>query len=91
VFDLAWSDEQRMIIGTAAELARGPVAAAAGAADRGEELPRELMAILRQSGFTASVPEEFGGPGVASTTDQLLALRELARGEAAVAATGAWT
>ena len=53
--------------------------------DREASFPFESFADVKQSGyFTAPIPEEFGGLGVTSVHDVLVASSRLARGDAAL-------
>jgi alkylation response protein AidB-like acyl-CoA dehydrogenase len=69
----------------AGELA-GEFAANAAAHDRDASYPHEGVAALREAGyFAAPIPAEFGGLGVDSVFDLIVASSVLARGDASVA------
>jgi len=69
----------------AGELA-GEFAANAAAHDRDASYPHEGVAALREAGyFAAPIPAEFGGLGVDSVFDLIVASSILARGDASVA------
>src|SRR4051812_43756457 len=62
------------------------LAAHAGEHDRRGSYPHDAIAVLKAAGcFTAPVPAEFGGLGVASAHDLIVGASRLARGDASVA------
>src|SRR4051794_1830419 len=79
------TDPGRRLVALAEALA-GDLAGRAAAHDRGGTYPHESVAVLRDAGyFSAAVPAELGGLGVASVHDLLVAAARLARGDASVA------
>jgi alkylation response protein AidB-like acyl-CoA dehydrogenase len=73
------------LVATAERLAED-LAGRAGAHDRAGSYPFESIDALRRAGyFAAPVPEAFGGLGVSSVHDLVVASSRLARGDASVA------
>src|SRR4051812_21319406 len=77
--------EQEQIRDLARELADNEIAPHAAEWDRAGELPREVIAKLGELGFMGMlIPEEWDGLGL-DTLSYLVALEEIARGDASVA------
>ena len=77
--------EQEQIRDLARELAENEIAPHAAAWDRAGELPREVIAKLGELGFLGMlIPEAWDGLGL-DTLSYLVALEEIARGDASVA------
>jgi alkylation response protein AidB-like acyl-CoA dehydrogenase len=82
--DLAYSPEQQMIRQLAREFADDELLPTAADYDEKQEFPVELWKKMGKLGFMGLViPEEYGGAG-ADTISYVLALEEIARGNAAL-------
>ena len=79
------TEEQQQIRDLARELAEGELRPHAEEWDRESHFPREIIAKLGELGFLGMlIPEEYDGLGL-DTTSYLIALEEIARGDASVA------
>jgi alkylation response protein AidB-like acyl-CoA dehydrogenase len=79
------TEEQRQIRDLARELAEGELRPHAEAWDRDAAFPREVIAKLGELGFLGMlIPEAYDGLGL-DTASYLVALEEIARGDASVA------
>jgi alkylation response protein AidB-like acyl-CoA dehydrogenase len=86
VFDLQARTEAGARLVRLAETLSEDLATRAGAHDRDSSFPHESLAALVRGGyFTAPIPVEHGGLGVASVHDLVVASSRLARGDASVA------
>jgi alkylation response protein AidB-like acyl-CoA dehydrogenase len=78
-----------------AELARSIATEILGPAAREAEderaVPKEVWGKLFESGLTVPVPEELGGGGVPATLSQLVAVENLAFGDAGIAMAAVWS
>ncbi|ANQ75899.1 MULTISPECIES: acyl-CoA dehydrogenase family protein [Rhodococcus] len=78
-----------------AELARSIatdiLSPAAREAEREQSVPKDVWSKLFDSGLTVPIPEEFGGGGVPDTITQLLAVENLAFGDAGIAMAAVWS
>src|SRR5216110_3219062 len=80
-----FSDEQRRLRETLRSFAREEVIPGAGERDRTGTYPAELVARLADLGLMGiTIPEEYGGQGL-DTPTQLVAVEEVAYGDAALA------
>ena len=80
-----FSDEQRRLRETLRSFAREEVIPGAGERDRTGTYPAELVARLADLGLMGiTIPEEYGGQGL-DTPTQLVAIEEVAYGDAALA------
>ena len=83
--ELELTDEQQMVLKTAADFARAEVLPKAAEIDREHRHPKELVARMAELGLLGiAVPEEYGGSGF-DTISYVLALEEVSR---ACASTG---
>ena len=83
-FDLQPSTEPGKQMVELAERHAADFAVRAAEHDRDGTFPFENIAAMKESGFAAAaVPEEFGGMGVSSTHDCVVAMSRLARGDGA--------
>lgn len=81
----ALTDTGARLVAVAEQLAE-PLAARAAEHDREGTYPFEAIAALKAAGyFAAPIPTEFGGLGVSTTHDLVVAASRLARGNASVA------
>ncbi len=83
--ELELTDEQRLVLKTAAEFAKNEVLPKAAEIDREHRHPKELVARMAELGLLGiAVPEQYGGSGF-DTIAYVLALEEISR---ACASTG---
>ena len=86
MFDLQAKTEAGDRLVRLAETLSQDLATRAGAHDRDSSFPYESLDALKRAGyFTAPIPAEHGGLGVASVHDLVVASSRLARGDASVA------
>lgn len=78
-----------------AELARGlgleVLAPAAREAETERSVPEGVWRTLFETGLTVPVPEEFGGGGIPDTVTQMIAVEQLAYGDAGITLAAMWS
>src|SRR5437773_12532714 len=83
--DLELTDEQKLVMKTAADFAKNEVLPKAAEIDRNHRHPKELVARMAELGLLGvAVPEQWGGAGF-DTVSYVLAMEEISR---ACASTG---
>src|SRR5260221_1754337 len=85
MFNLRLTDEQEALQDLLRRFAQERLAPVAREAEAQRSIPPEIKKELHAMGVVTPVAEEYGGQGIPDSLTWLLALEELARGDAAVA------
>jgi alkylation response protein AidB-like acyl-CoA dehydrogenase len=87
MFDLRPDDEQIAVVETLREIAQKQIRPAAQSAEAAHAVPEKLASDLLATGLVAPVSEDFGGQGMPDLITYLMAVEELACGDAGIAMT----
>ena len=89
--DLTTDDEYDAVGQLAREIGLEVLAPVAREAERNAEVPGKAWATLLETGLTSPVSEEFGGGGVPGSLSRMVAVRNLAFGDAGIAMAAVWS
>ena len=89
--DLATDDEYDAVAELAKDVGLEVLAPAARDAERDAKIPEKTWSTLFATGLTVPVPEQFGGSGVPSSLSRMVAVRNLAFGDAGIAMAAVWS
>lgn len=84
-------EEHEAVTELARSIATGILSPAAREAEQEQAVPKDVWIKLFESGLTVPIPEEFGGGGVPDTITQLLAVENLAFGDAGITMAAVWS
>ena len=89
--DLTTDDEYDAVGQLAREIGLEVLAPVARQAERNAEVPGKAWATLLETGLTSPVSEKFGGSGVPGSLSRMVAVRNLAFGDAGIAMAAVWS
>jgi len=84
-------EEHEAVAELARNLATEVLAPAAREAEESQAVPKDVWSKLFVSGLTVPIPEELGGGGVPAPLTQLIAVENLAHGDAGIALAAVWS
>lgn len=89
--DLTTDDEYRAVAELSKEVGLEVVSPAARTAEREAQVPEKTWLTLFETGLTSPVAEQFGGSGVPGRLSRMVAVRNLAFGDAGIAMAAVWS
>ncbi len=89
--DLTTNDEFQAVAELARDVGLDLLAPAARDAEQDAKIPEKAWSTLYATGLTAPVAEQFGGDGVLSTLSRMIAVRNLAFGDAGITMAAVWS
>jgi alkylation response protein AidB-like acyl-CoA dehydrogenase len=85
------NEEHEAVAELARSIATEILAPSAREAEHDQAIPKEVWNKLFESGLTVPIPEELGGGGVPDAITQLIAVENLAHGDAGIAMAAVWS
>lgn len=89
--NLQLNEEQEAVAELARSISTTVLSPASREAEREQAVPQDVWETLIESGLTAPVPEDLGGGGELDTITRLVAVENLAFGDAGIAMAAVWS